>query len=64
VYGYNGVQRYEQFLEIGWSAGLGFDLARFSSLLSEHLFIFDLHGAIYIVIFCGASFSLLYLLVC
>ena len=42
----------------GWLTISGFDLARFSSLLSKHLSIFDLHGAIYIVIFLVAFFCL------
>jgi len=36
----------------------GFDLAWFSSLSSEHLCIFNLHGAVYIVNFCGYIFFL------
>jgi len=46
----------------GWSTVSGFDLAWFSCLSSEHLCVFGLHGAVYIVkSFCLHPF--LYLLV-
>jgi len=44
VYCYNGAQRYEQFLQVGW-----LDRAWFSSLPSKHLCIFNHYDAIYIV---------------
>ena len=43
VWHYNGAQWYQQFL--GRSTGSGVDLVWFSSLFSEHLSIFGLHGA-------------------
>jgi len=56
VFYHNGAQRYEQFLRVSqlyWALillGL--------SLSSEHLCIFSLHGAMYIVIFLVTPFSL------
>jgi len=43
----------------GWSTVSGFDLAWFSSLSSERLFIFGLYGAIYlfVVMFFTVPFS-------
>jgi len=57
VYLDNGAQRYEQFLEVGrlYKALILLGLAL---LLFEHLSIFDLCGAIYIVNFLVTSFSL------
>jgi len=49
VYYYNGAQRYEQFLHAGRSTVSGFDLAWFSSLFSESLCIFGLHGSIVVI---------------
>jgi len=42
VYYCNGAQKYEQFLQVG-----RLYLAWFSSLSSEQLCVFGLHGAIY-----------------
>ena len=49
VYYYNGAQRYQQFLQVSWLywALILLGLA----LSSEHLCVFGLHGAIYIVCF-------------
>jgi len=57
VYYYNGAQKYEQFLQVGWlyRALILLGLA----LSSKRLYVFGLNGAIYIVkIFLLTSFSL------
>jgi len=43
---YNGAQRYEQFLQVGWLTVSGFDLAWFGSLSSKCLCVLALRGAI------------------
>jgi len=58
VYYYNGAQRYEQFLQLSqlyWAS----ILLSLALLSSEHLCVFGLHGAIYLLnIFLLTSFSL------
>ena len=49
VYHYSGAQCYEQFLQVSPLDQSGFDLAWFSSLSSECLCVFGLHGAMYYV---------------
>ena len=61
MYHYNGVQRYEQFLQVG-QLHRALILLGLALLSSEHLCVFGLYGAIYIYIhikkFLLTSFSL------
>ena len=44
VYCYNGAQRYDQFLQVGWRTVSGSDLAWFNSLSSKHFCVFCVFG--------------------
>jgi len=62
VYYYNGAQRYEQFLQVSqlYRALILLSLALLSS---EHLCVFGLHGAIYVLKKFFAYILFIYLLV-